>query len=270
MKVFVFDLDGTVLNSKNEFPKEIKELILNILRKGDKVIFATGRMHSSAEKLLRNVFGENVNFPIISYNGALAYLPGEGFVFEKYLKKDVVDRVIDYAREKKIHVQTYAGDKLWTEKDNDEIKLYSKHADVPYYVIENLKCLDESVFKALYVAKSEILDSIIDEVRSIAGKDAAVFKSFSIFLDIVPSDANKGIALEFLANKLGFKLKDTVVFGDNENDIFMFNVAGYKIAVGNAVEKLKEVADYVTSSNEENGVLQAFKKIYSDYVPNNL
>ncbi len=270
MKVFVFDLDGTVLNSKNEFPKETKELILNISEKGDKVIFATGRMHASAEKLLRNVFGKDVDFPIISYNGALAYVPVNGFVFEKYLKKETVDRVIDYARKKNIHVQTYAGDKLWTEKDDEEIKLYSKHADVPYYVIEDLKCLDESVFKVLYVAKSEILDSIIDEVRNIAGKDATVFKSFSIFLDIVPSDANKGIALEFLAKKLGFDLKETVVFGDNENDIFMFNVAGHKIAVGNAVEKLKEVADYVTSSNEENGVLQAFKILYPDYVPDNL
>jgi len=264
-KTFVFDLDGTVLNSKNEFPIETKNLVLNILKKGGNVVFATGRMHISAKKLLDNVFGRDF-FPIISYNGAVIYVPEEGFIFEKTLDFETTFDVIDFLRNEGIHVQTYVDDKLYSENDDDEIKLYSKHADVPYYLVEDLKALHNPPIKILAIGEKEKLDSLITPLQSIVGEKATVFKSFSIFLDIVPSDANKGIALKFLADYLKFDLKNTVVFGDNENDIYMFKVAGTKIAVDNAVEKLKEVADFVSKSNEENGVFYAFTRLFPEYI----
>lgn len=264
-RTFVFDLDGTVLNSKNEFPKEIKELILNIVSCGELVVFATGRMHVSAKKLLDKVFEGHVDFPIISYNGAVVYVPGEGIIFKRTLAKETADKIVDFFRPKGIHIQSYVDDKLYSEKDNEEIRLYSKHADVPYVVVDDLKKLPAPI-KMLAIASADILDTLIPEVKELVGDGASVFKSFPIFLDMVPSDANKGIALKFLSEKLSFDLNDTVVFGDNENDVFMFEVAGTCIAVENAVEKLKEVADFVTLSNDENGVLHAFSVLYPQYL----
>ncbi|MGB9615213.1 MAG: Cof-type HAD-IIB family hydrolase [Fervidobacterium sp.] len=264
-KVFIFDLDGTILNQKNEFPSETKELMLNIIKKGDKVIFATGRMHISAKKLLDSVFGSDI-FPIVSYNGAVVYIPKKGFVFEKTLDLQTAHKVIDFFRSKNVHVQSYIDDILITEKDDDEIKLYAKHADVPYTVVEDLKSIKKPPIKMLGIGDPELLDSFMPDLKNIVYQKANVFKSFSIFLDIVPSDANKGIALKFLAEHLGFELKNTVVFGDNENDLFMFEVAGTKIAVANAVEKLKEVADFVSKSNEENGVYFAFAQLFPEYL----
>jgi Cof subfamily protein (haloacid dehalogenase superfamily) len=264
-RTFVFDLDGTVLNSKNEFPQETKRLILNILDSGDNVIFATGRMHISAKKLLENVFNEDI-FPIISYNGAVVYVPNVGFIYEKTLDIETAHKVIDFLRERKIHVQTYVDDKLYSEKDNEEIKLYAKHADVPYYVVDDLKAIEHPPIKMLAIAEQGILDNLIEPLKEIVNQKANVFKSFPIFLDIVPADANKGNALKFLANYMGFDLKNTVVFGDNENDIYMFEVAGKKIAVENAVDKLKEVADFVSKSNEENGVLYSFVHLFPEYL----
>lgn len=264
-RTFVFDLDGTVLNSKNEFPKETKTLVQNIVGNGDNVVFATGRMHISAKKLLDNVFGEDI-FPIISYNGAVIYVPGEGFIYEKTLDIETAYKVIDFLREKNIHIQTYVDDNLYSEKDDDEIRLYAKHADVPYYVVEDLKALEHPPIKMLAIAEEAILDSLIEPLKEIVDGKANVFKSFPIFLDIVPADANKGIALKFLADYLNFDLGSTIVFGDNENDIYMFKVASKRIAVSNAVWRLKEVADFVSKSNEENGVLHAFVHLFPEYV----
>jgi len=268
-RTFVFDLDGTVLNSKNQFPNEIKELILNIVSCGELVVFATGRMHISAKKLLDKVFEGHVDFPIISYNGAVVYVPGEGIIFKRTLAKETVDKIVDFFRSKGIHIQSYVDDKLYSEKDNEEIRLYSKHADVPYVVVDDLKKLPAPI-KILAIASADILDNLIPEVKELVGDGASVFKSFPIFLDMVPSDANKGIALKFLSERLSFDLNDTVVFGDNENDVFMFEVAGTCIAVENAVEKLKEVADFVTLSNDENGVLHAFSVLYPQYLCRNV
>lgn len=268
-RTFVFDLDGTVLNSKNQFPNEIKELILNIVSCGELVVFATGRMHISAKKLLDKVFEGHVDFPIISYNGAVVYVPGEGIIFKRTLAKETVDKIVDFFRHKGIHIQSYVDDKLYSEKDNEEIRLYSKHADVPYVVVDDLKKLPAPI-KILAIASADILDNLIPEVKELVGDGASVFKSFPIFLDMVPSDANKGIALKFLSERLSFDLNDTVVFGDNENDVFMFEVAGTCIAVENAVEKLKEVADFVTLSNDENGVLHAFSVLYPQYLCRNV
>lgn len=265
-KVFVFDLDGTILNSKNHFPKEIANIIRSILSKGDKVVFATGRMHISAKKLLESVFdGEDI-FPIISYNGAVVYIPNKGFVFEKTLDIGAAHKAIDFFREANIHIQSYVEDILYSEKDNDEIKLYSKHAGVPYVIVQDLKSIEKPPIKMLSIGEASVIDNFIDPLKKLIGEKANIFKSFSIFLDIVPTDANKGIALKFLSDYLGFELKDTIVFGDNENDLFMFEVAGMKIAVENAVEKLKEVADFVTKSNDENGVFFAFTQFFPEYL----
>ncbi|ODN30868.1 Cof-type HAD-IIB family hydrolase [Fervidobacterium thailandense] len=265
-RTFVFDLDGTVLNSKNEFPEEVKELVLNILSNGDLVVFATGRMHVSAKKLLDRVFEGRVDFPIISYNGAVVYVPGEGIVFKRTLTKETADKIVDFFKSKGVHIQSYVDDGLYSEKDSEEVKLYSTHADIPYVVVDDLKKLPAPV-KMLAIASAEVLDNLIPEVKGLVGESANVFKSFPIFLDMVPPDANKGIALSFLAKKLNFDLRCTTVFGDNENDIFMFEVAGTRVAVQNAVEKLKEVADFVTLSNDENGVLYAFSVLYPQYLP---
>lgn len=265
-KVFVFDLDGTVLNSKNEFPQEVVKIIQKILDKGNKVIFATGRMHISAKKLLDNVFNGKDLFPIISYNGAVVYIPSKGFVFEKTLDTKTAHKVIDFFRNVNTHIQSYVDDVLYSEKDNDEIKIYSKHAGVPYIVVQDLKTIEKPPIKMLGIGEASVIDNLIIPLKEQVNGSANVFKSFSIFLDIVPPEANKGIALKFLSDYLGFEMKDTVVFGDNENDIFMFEVAGTKIAVDNAVEKLKEVADFVTKSNDENGVLFAFNKLFPEYI----
>ena len=264
-KVFVFDLDGTILNSKNEFPSETRDAILKIAAKGDKVVFATGRMHISAKKMIDNVFGKSNAFPIISYNGAVVYVPNEGFIYEKTIPLDVTHMVIDFFRERHIHVHSYVDDILYSEKDDDEIKLYSKHADVPYTVVDDLKKLKEPI-KLLAVGQQQVLDAVVPVLHTQLNDKANAFKSFSIFLDIIPEGTNKGVALKFLADHLGFDLNSTIVFGDNENDIFMFDVAGMKITVENAVPRLKEVADFVSKSNEENGVLFALAKFFPEYL----
>jgi len=265
-RVFVFDLDGTILNSRNEFPLETRDVVLNILTKGDKVVFATGRMLISAKKMLDRVFGDQGNvFPIISYNGAVVYVPTEGFIYEKTIPLDVAHMVIDFFRQRNIHVHSYVDDVLYSEKDDDEIRLYSKHADVPYTIVEDLKKLREPI-KLLGVAEAHTLDEIAPALQEITKGKANVFKSFPIFLDIIPEGTNKGIALELLAKHMNFDLSSTIVFGDNENDIFMFDVAGMKIAVENAVPRLKEVADFVSKSNEENGVFFALVKLFPEYL----
>lgn len=265
-RIFVFDLDGTILNSKNEFPSETRDAILKIVEKGDKVVFATGRMHISARKMIDNVFGERSNaFPIISYNGAVVYVPDKGFIYEKTIPLDVAHKVIDFFRERHIHVHSYVDDILYSEKDDDEIKLYSKHADVPYTVVDDLKELKAPI-KLLAIGEQQLLDAIVPVLQEELNGKASAFKSFSIFLDIIPEGTNKGVALKFLCDYMGFALSSTIVFGDNENDIFMFDVAGTKITVENAVPRLKEVADFVSKSNEENGVLFALAKFFPDYL----
>ncbi|MEN3042679.1 MAG: HAD hydrolase family protein, partial [Fervidobacterium sp.] len=177
-KVFVFDLDGTVLNSRNEFPEETKKVITNIIKKGDKVIFATGRMHISAKKLLENVFKADI-FPIISYNGAVVYIPNHGFVFEQTLDLQTAHKVVDFFRSNNVHIQSYVDDVLYSEKDDEEIKLYSKHADVPYVIVKDLKKIERPPIKMLGIGEAQILDSFINPLKQIVGEKANVFKSFS-------------------------------------------------------------------------------------------
>ena len=117
--------------------------------------------------------------------------------------------------------------------------------------------------KLLLIDTPERLDEL-KELLSERFRNVKVFKSFPTYLEIVPENVDKGKALRFLREKMGWKKEEIVVFGDNENDLFMFEEAGLRVAMGNAIEKVKEASDIVTLTNNDSGVSHVLERISTD------
>lgn len=263
--VFVFDLDGTLLKDDYTISKNTIEAIDKLSKQNHTIVFASGRMLISIRKIIQKYFSRD--FPIIAYNGAMVFVPNNGIIFEKTLDFETSKNVIEYLRIKNIHRQAYVNDKLFSEEDNDKIKFYSKHSDVEYILVNDLVELikQKKPTKLLAIDTPEKLDFIKKELDKLNLK-AEIFKSMNIFLDIVPQGIDKAIALHNLLEFLNIKNEKIIAFGDNHNDISLFKLADFSIAVENAVEELKNIADFVSKSNNEDGVFHAIAENFPEYL----
>ena len=252
--VFVFDLDGTLLNDEERLSEKSKRAVIEASEE-NLVIFASGRMLKSVLKFSKEYFGRE--FVTIAYNGAMVYIPGEGVVFERKIDPQTSREVVIELRRRKVHRQAYVSDNLVSEEDNEEIKAYARHSGVDYEVVDDLANLVSKYgsTKILSIADPETLDGIRDELREVF-KNLKIFKSFPNYLDFVPKDVSKAQALKVLSKRLEFDLKEAIAFGDNDNDVEMIKEVGFGVAVENATESVLRVADYVTRSNNEDGVAE--------------
>lgn len=140
---------------------------------------------------------------------------------------------------------------------------------VKYYVIKNFnewkKFFEETNGKitkciafSLYPQKIKDLKRDLDNL-----KDVVYFGAGSRSLEINNKGVSKGKAVKALADYYGFKREEIVCIGDNENDISMIEYAGFGVAMGNAIKEVKDLADYITATNREDGVAKAIKKIFN-------
>ena len=259
--VFVFDLDGTLLNDEEKLSERNKRAVIEA-SKENTVIFASGRMLKSILKLSREHFGRE--FVTIAYNGAMVYIPGEGIIFENKIDPETSKMVIEELRKRNVHRQAYVNDELISEEDNEEVKAYAEHSGVDYTVVNDLVEVvsKHGSTKILSISDPETLSKIRDELRKVF-KNLKIFKSFPNYLDFVPKDVSKALALKVLSEKLGFDLKETIAFGDNDNDVEMIKEVGFGVAVKNATRAVLEASDYVTLSNNEDGVAEVVFAVLS-------
>jgi len=158
-------------------------------------------------------------------------------------------------------VQTYINDRLYAFQDNDKVQSYAALSGIPYTIAADPSRLPEGHHtKLIIIDEPEELDRLAPEVRELAGPDMHVTKSKATFLEVFHKEGTKGDALRFLAAHYGIPMEQTVAIGDAWNDLEMIQAAGLGVAMANAVPALKKVADYVTLSNNEDGVRHVLEK----------
>ncbi len=260
IKMFVMDLDGTLLGKEHQISEENKKAIQAAVAKGVVVTIATGRMYKSALPYAREL---GVDVPIITYNGALIKsVSGEEF-FASYLATDAVRDVLDYCLKKKWHIQLYSDDQLYFEQDTAYARGYEELAGLKGEVVGSQGLYEHcgQVPKMLSItAGAEETDMRVAELRARFQGRVFPVKSNANYAEIIGVGINKATALEKLAEKLGVAMDEVMAIGDSNNDLPMLKAAGKSVAMGNANEEVKAACDYVTASCEESGVAAAIRK----------
>ncbi len=236
---FVFDIDGTLIDESLILPRQNAEMIDRLKKMGITIVIASGRMLSAVRKFMRENFNEE--FPCICYNGAVVWTPQDGKIFEVKIDGPTSARVVEFLRKCDTHRQAYVDDVLYAEEDNERVKAYSKHTGVDYRIVEDLRdfVLKNGSTKLLAIDEAERLDEIRKEALDLFGDKLEVFKSFPTYLDFTLKNVNKGIGLMKLAEHLKLNLERTVAFGDNENDVFMFDMVGLPVGVGTLNDEIR-------------------------------
>ncbi len=261
IKMLVLDIDGTIIKKDFSYSNELKQKLNELQDKGVKVVIATGRMHMGAVPLAKEL---GLNSPIISYQGSMVrnWKENDDVLYSKRMSAEQVSKVIDYFRSQNVHINAYSNDKLYVEQDDDLIKEYVHNRFVKYHVLDDLKTLDLSkIDKLLCIEEDQTkMQKVVTELSEKVKGELYVVKSMRHYCEVTHIDATKGSAIEFLCKYWGFDIKDTMAIGDQDNDIEMIKTAGIGIAMGNGTQNLKNAADFVTKSVEEDGVVFAVNK----------
>lgn len=267
-KLIVVDMDGTLLNTKHQVSKETRETLAKAMEQGVKVGIATGRIYPSA-RYYGNLLG--LSTPIIACNGAIVKDEEKGeIIFSDAMQKDDVIKIINICKKHDIYFHFYDHDRFyierekynsfdfqdWTFKESMEDQVgITQLEDAISYVEKNnidvlkITILDEDMNK---------LENIKKQISQISTIEIA--KSWYNNMEIMNKEVSKGKGIEALAKKLGIEKDEIIAFGDNYNDLSMKDYVKTFVAMENGVDSVKEKADYVTASNDKNGVAKGIKK----------
>ncbi len=256
----VSDIDDTLLTDEGVVSGDTVEAIHKALEKGVKVVLATGRMHLSAKQVAEKI---GLDLPVISYQGASVKEVKSGEVlYEQGVPTEVAQKFIRFCHERGFHLQVYSNDKLYVKEENDKVKAYCELNDIPFYVEPkfNERFLTEPITKMLIIDDPEVINELENELKAEGNTGYYMTKSKPNFLEFMHQDVNKGAAVHQLCKHYGIDPEEVIGIGDSWNDIPLLQAVGLPVAVGNATQALKDVAKYITVSNNEGGVKEVINK----------
>lgn len=258
-RLFVFDIDGTLVNRSYELKQEVIDVINHLLDNGEFIATCSGRSYIGSMRFLSQ-FKQGNKFAICA-NGSLIYKDDKTLINKLSLKYKDFKNVYKYTKNiSNFFTYLYKNDTLYHEYYDECIELDKKSSNMLSFNIENQFQDDDEIDKIMVRDKTKENMKYFKIPLSLKIKYSAV-KSSKVFLEVTNKKANKGRGVETLRKHLNIDKNNVFVFGDSGNDVSMIKKFKNSIAMGNAIEKVKHHAKYVTKSVEEAGVAYALKEI---------
>jgi len=258
IKLIAIDLDDTLLHDDLTISLRAKEDIRKVIAKGITVTLATGRMFAAALPYAREL---ELNVPLITCQGAMVKRVDGELIYHKTIPLELAQGVADYVRSQDVHLNVYVNDELFMEQDSPEGRNYVTITRVYPNYVQSFDKLWADPTKLAVLAEDERVKRLAVELEQRFGKSLNITRTLPGILEITHKKATKGNAVKALAQSLGFGLENVMAIGDSPNDLEMVRDAGFGVAMENSIPVLKENADYITLSNNDDGVAEVLEKI---------
>jgi Cof subfamily protein (haloacid dehalogenase superfamily) len=259
-KLVALDMDGTTLNENRRLNERVVNSIREARRLGVKVVLCSGRGYRGIQGFLEKLELDEL---VISLNGAAVNdVTGNQLIFSQHIEPDISREMIKLCKEHGIFSILFIDKEMYVNSINERAEFYEAHDGVKVTAVGDLEkfYISQPVGKMLMVGEYEELAKLKNAAQQKFGEKLNVTFSLPYFLEAYSPLINKGIMLEKVAGYYGIKREEIIAMGDGENDIPMIEYAGLGIAMGNAVEHLKERADFITRTNAEDGVAFALER----------
>lgn len=264
-KLLVLDVDGTLLNDAKEISKRTLAALLKVQQMGVRIVLASGRPTYGLMPLAKLLELGNYGGFILSYNGGQIISADNGeILFERRINPEMIPYLEKKARKNEFAIFTYHDDVILTDSpDNIHIQREAMLNDLKIVQEEELSiAIDFAPCKCMLVSDDEMaLQELEDHWKRRLNGALDVFRSEPYFLEVVPCAINKANTLGVLLEQLEIEREDVIAIGDGVCDVTMIQLAGMGVAMGNAQDSVKACADWVTDSNENEGVAVAVEKL---------
>lgn len=259
-RAIALDLDGTLTNHDKVVTPRTRQALLKAQELGTVIILASGRPTYGIVPVAECLELEKRGGYILSYNGGNIVNAKTGEkLFSQFLPDAVIPILYKYAKEKNHALLGYAGNEIITEMPDDQyVKEESRINKMNIRKVDNLlDALEPHPTKLLMTGDPTDMLKAEEKLVEILGEKMDIFRSAPFFLELVPKGIDKAQSLLRLLSKINLTPADLMAFGDGYNDLSMLKLAGVGVAMANAAPEVRADADYVTLSNEEDGVAEA-------------
>ena len=285
-KLVAIDLDGTMLNQYGIVTERTKEAIKKVQDKGIEVIIASGRPTDSIKTIAKEIKSEKY---FISGNGAIIYdIVNDKIIYENTLKKQKALDIIRICEENSIYYNIYTEKEIIAKSLQCNVLYYYKeninkeeknktHINIIEDIYDYINERDEKIVKITICDNSKsIFNSILKKIKKIEEIEVLEISHMSrkiikqgteevpieyFYTEISAKDVDKWNAIEFLKKEMEIQSDEIVAIGDNMNDKNMIKNAGLGVAMNQSTPAIKEIADKITDSNNEDGVAKILEKI---------
>ena len=262
-QILVLDLDGTLTNSKKEITEPTKQALIDIQEKGKKVVLASGRPTPGILPLAKELHLEKYGSYILSFNGArIIDCRSKELLYNRTIPSEVIRPIYEMLKSYDMDLLTYTDTHILSGmKTNQFTELESRINQMP--IVQTDDFLSEITFpvnKLLGTGNKEIIAKALEMVKSHFHSQLNIYLSEPFFLEIMPQRIDKAHSLQKLLNSIGLTADSMICCGDGYNDLTMIEYAGLGVAMENAQPLVKESADYITKSNDEDGILHVINE----------
>ena len=261
-KLIAIDMDGTLLKEDKTISKENYVAIQKARKAGVKIVLATGRPLNGIKKYLSHLNLINEGDYAVVYGGAVV----QSNKSEKLISRNILELkdwsyLFSLSQKLKVNIHALTENSCITPKGNKYSTQESTMNNIPL-IIDNPTNMKEkiSIIKIMFIDEPKILEEAINELPKELYEKYTIVRSSPYFLEFLNINANKGLGVEALAKSLNIKQEEVICIGDAGNDTHMVLYAGLGVAMGNAFPELKEVANFITLSNENHGVAHVINK----------
>jgi Cof subfamily protein (haloacid dehalogenase superfamily) len=261
-KLIALDMDGTLLKTDKTISKATFDAIQHAKNKGVKVVLATGRPVKGIKKYLSELNLLSEDDYAVAFNGAVVQTTkNEKIIAENLLSVEDIKILYDLSKKLKVNIHALTNDECITPKISKYSLLEANMNFIPIKEVDfDTMNKDTTIVKIMFIDEEEILDKAIEQIPKEFYDKYTVVKSAPYFLEFLNKKVNKGVGVKLLAEELGIDMKDVICVGDHENDLEMVQYAGLGVAMENAIDKLKDAANFVTTSNDDDGVAHVINK----------
>lgn len=286
-KLIAVDLDGTLLNNYGVVSENTKNIIKETIKNGIDVIIASGRPIDSIKTIAKEIGSENY---FIAGNGALIYdIKNDEVIYQKYLNKQKILQIAEICENNSVAYSVYTEDGIIAKQLKHNVLYYHKenlkkeenkktNIIITDNIIEYIKKSNNNKFLKVTICDENkiIFNSIIRKLKEISNINVLDVGHMSrkfikqgtedveiqfYYTEISLKDVNKWKAIEYLTDKLNIDKNEVIAIGDNINDKEMIENAKVGVAMGQSNPKIKEIADYITDDNENEGVKKIIQKL---------
>jgi Cof subfamily protein (haloacid dehalogenase superfamily) len=260
------DIDGTLLDSKGNLTEETKKAIKSGVDKGLIFTISTGRPMQGVEHLNSLL---NLDLPFITYNGAIVVMgKSKKVLYKRNLTFEDSRVIVELGRKYKTTMMIWADNKLFVTEINDRTEKYKGISKVEPVLINDIDGLIKNgVTKILWYDEVEKIEEYHAEMGKFLDGRVNYHTSNPMFLEFVDINASKAIALEKIGEHYGISRDEMIAVGDGFNDLSMIEYAGLGVAMANAGKAIKAKADFITLSNDEDGVAHVIYKFVLNDLP---
>lgn len=260
IKLIALDMDGTLLNRQKLVSQKNALAVKQAMDKGIFVTIATGRMPASASYFAKQL---KMNCPVISCNGGVVKsLDTDKIIYEAHFPKNTIKTLITMCYAKNWYIRWYIGNTIYVRYiDMNMFPAYKTTKGLNIVEVgENFNDYLENVTQIVVCNFEGKIQQIYEEIASTFGNRIGLQQNTGYTMDITPPGITKSVGLSKLAEYLNIKREEIMACGDGDNDLTMIKYAGIGVAMENAIDDVKNVAQFITKDCDEDGIAYAIEK----------